>query len=123
MKDLKPGMKLKGTVRNVIDFGAFVDIGVHEDGLVHISRMADRFIKHPLEVVSVGDIVEVTVLEVDEKKGRISLSMVDDNAKKTHTAQKGGSRTKKDHKQKNDSFGHGTMADMLSKLAPMVQKK
>ncbi len=81
MKDLKPGMKLKGTVRNVIDFGAFVDIGVHEDGLVHISRMSDRFIKHPLEVVSVGDIVEVTVLEVDEKKGRISLSMVDGDGK------------------------------------------
>ena len=76
MKDLKPGMKLKGTVRNVIDFGAFVDIGVHEDGLVHISRMADRFIKHPLEVVSVGDIIDVTVLDVDEKKGRISLTML-----------------------------------------------
>lgn len=75
LKDLTPGMKLKGTVRNVIDFGAFVDIGVHQDGLVHISQMADRYIKHPLEVVSVGDIVEVTVLEVDEKKGRISLSM------------------------------------------------
>ena len=76
MKDLKPGMKLKGTVRNVIDFGAFVDIGVHEDGLVHISKMADRFIKHPLEVVSVGDIIDVTVLDVDEKKGRISLTML-----------------------------------------------
>ena len=75
MKDLKPGMKLRGTVRNVIDFGAFVDIGVHEDGLVHISELADRFVKHPLEVVSVGDIVDVTVLDVDEKKGRISLSM------------------------------------------------
>ncbi len=82
MKDLKPGMKLKGTVRNVIDFGAFVDIGVHEDGLVHISKMADRFIRHPLDVVSVGDIVDVTVLEVDEKKGRISLSMVDEAGKK-----------------------------------------
>ena len=82
MKDLKPGMKLKGTVRNVIDFGAFVDIGVHEDGLVHISRMADRYIKHPLEVVSVGDIVDVTVLEVDEKKGRISLSMVEEGGRK-----------------------------------------
>ncbi|MCR5747453.1 MAG: RNA-binding transcriptional accessory protein [Lachnospiraceae bacterium] len=76
MKDLKPGMKLKGTVRNVIDFGAFVDIGVHEDGLVHISRMAERYIKHPLEVVSVGDVIEVTVIEVDEKKKRISLSMI-----------------------------------------------
>ena len=82
MKDLKPGMKLKGTVRNVIDFGAFVDIGVHEDGLVHISKMADRYIKHPLEVVSVGDIVDVTVLEVDEKKGRISLSMVEEGGRK-----------------------------------------
>ncbi len=82
LKDLKPGMRLKGTVRNVIDFGAFVDIGVHEDGLVHISRMSDRFIRHPLEVVSVGDIVDVTVLEVDEKKGRISLSMTGDSQMK-----------------------------------------
>lgn len=75
ISDLKPGMKLKGTVRNVIDFGAFVDIGVHQDGLVHISKMADRFIKHPLEVVSVGDVVEVTVLSVDVDKKRIQLSM------------------------------------------------
>lgn len=75
MKDLKPGMILKGTVRNVIDFGAFVDIGVHQDGLVHISQMCDRFIKHPLEVVSVGDIVEVKVLDVDLKKQRIALTM------------------------------------------------
>ncbi len=75
MKDLKPGMILKGTVRNVIDFGAFVDIGVHQDGLVHISQMSDKFIKHPLEVVSVGDIVEVQVMEVDEKKKRIALTM------------------------------------------------
>ena len=75
MKDLKPGMRLKGTVRNVIDFGAFIDIGVHQDGLVHISQMTDRYIKHPLEVVSVGDIVEVEVLSVDEKKGRIALTM------------------------------------------------
>ena len=75
MKDLKPGMQLKGTVRNVIDFGAFVDIGVHQDGLVHISQMTERYIKHPLEVVSVGDIVDVEVLSVDEKKGRIALTM------------------------------------------------
>ena len=75
MKDLKEGMILKGTVRNVIDFGAFVDIGVHQDGLVHISEMSDRFIKHPLEAVSVGDVVEVRVLGVDLKKKRISLSM------------------------------------------------
>ena len=75
MKDLKEGMILKGTVRNVIDFGAFVDIGVHQDGLVHISEMSDRYIKHPLEAVSVGDIVDVRVLGVDLKKKRISLSM------------------------------------------------
>ncbi|MBQ4381346.1 MAG: S1 RNA-binding domain-containing protein, partial [Oscillospiraceae bacterium] len=73
--DLKPGMKLMGTVRNVIDFGAFVDIGVHQDGLVHISEIADRYIKHPSEVLSVGDIVEVVVTEVDEKRHRIGLSI------------------------------------------------
>ncbi|MFQ8689163.1 MAG: helix-hairpin-helix domain-containing protein, partial [Blautia sp.] len=76
MKDLKEGMILKGTVRNVIDFGAFVDIGVHQDGLVHISQMTKRYIKHPLEVVSVGDIVEVRVLSVDLQKKRIGLSLI-----------------------------------------------
>lgn len=75
MKDLKEGMILKGTVRNVIDFGAFVDIGVHQDGLVHISEMTERYIKHPLEAVSVGDVVDVRVIGVDLKKKRISLSM------------------------------------------------
>ncbi|MBD5460339.1 MAG: RNA-binding transcriptional accessory protein [Lachnospiraceae bacterium] len=75
MKDLKPGMILKGTVRNVIDFGVFVDIGVHQDGLVHISQITDRFIKHPLEAVSVGDVVDVQVLGVEEAKKRISLTM------------------------------------------------
>ena len=75
MKDLKPGMRLKGTVRNVTDFGAFVDIGVHQDGLVHISQMADKFVRNPADIVKVGDIVDVTVLEVEEKKKRISLSM------------------------------------------------
>ena len=75
MKDLKPGMVLAGTVRNVIDFGAFVDIGVHQDGLVHISEIADRYVKHPSEVLSVGDVVKVVVLSVDEKKKRISLSI------------------------------------------------
>ena len=77
MKDLKPGMVLTGTVRNVIDFGVFVDIGVHQDGLVHISRVCDKFIKHPSQVVSVGDIVKVAVLEVDQKRKRISLTMRD----------------------------------------------
>lgn len=75
MKDLKPGMILKGTVRNVIDFGAFVDIGVHQDGLVHISQMSDRYIKHPMEVVSVGDIVDVQVMSVDLDKKKIQLTM------------------------------------------------
>ncbi len=78
MEDLKPGLKLKGTVRNIVDFGAFVDIGVHQDGLVHISKMSRKYIKHPLEVVRVGDVVEVTVLGVDAAKKRISLSMVEE---------------------------------------------
>ena len=75
LKDLQPGMTLTGTVRNVIDFGVFVDIGVHQDGLVHISQISNKFLKHPSEAVSVGDIVKVVVLEVDEKKKRIALSM------------------------------------------------
>lgn len=80
MKDLKPGMILKGTVRNVIDFGAFVDIGVHQDGLVHISQISNRRIEHPLDAVSVGDIVDVKVLDVDAAKARISLTMrIDEN--------------------------------------------
>lgn len=75
MEDLKPGMIMTGTVRNVIDFGAFVDIGVHQDGLVHISQISNKFVKHPTDVLSVGDIVKVKVIDVDTKKGRISLSM------------------------------------------------
>lgn len=75
LEDLKPGMELKGTVRNVLDFGAFVDIGIKNDGLVHISQLADRFVKHPRDVVALGDIVTVWVLSVDEKKGRVSLTM------------------------------------------------
>ena len=77
LKDLKPGMELSGTVRNVIDFGVFVDIGVHQDGLVHISQVCNKYIRHPSEVVSVGDVVKVRVLEVDEKRKRISLTMKD----------------------------------------------
>ena len=75
LEDLKPGMELTGTVRNVIDFGAFVDLGVHQDGLVHISQISDRFIKHPREVLKVGDIVKVKVLSVDVAKKRIALTM------------------------------------------------
>ena len=81
MKDLKPGMVLKGTVRNVIDFGAFVDIGVHQDGLVHISQITEKFIKHPLEAVSVGDVVDVQVISVDVPKKRIALTMKIDSKK------------------------------------------
>ena len=75
MEDLKEGMILKGTVRNVVDFGAFVDIGVKQDGLVHVSQMADRYVKNPFEVVSVGDVVTVKVIKVDLERGRIGLSM------------------------------------------------
>ena len=77
IKDLKPGMKLTGTVRNIVDFGAFVDIGVHQDGLVHISRLSKRFVKHPLDVVKVGDVVTVWVLKVDTGRGWISLTMLE----------------------------------------------
>jgi uncharacterized protein len=101
IKDLKPGMILKGTVRNVIDFGAFVDIGVHQDGLVHISEMSDHFIKHPLEAVSVGDIVEVKVLSVDTEKERISLSMK--TGEKVSSAGKSQSAHDKDNSSKGKS--------------------
>jgi uncharacterized protein len=77
-KDLEPGMELAGTVRNVTNFGAFVDIGVHTDGLVHISQLSNKFVKDPFDVVSVGDVVNVRVLEVDAKRDRISLTMKDD---------------------------------------------
>lgn len=75
LEDLKPGMELKGTVRNVIDFGAFVDIGVHQDGLVHVSQISDKFIKNPRDVLKVGDVVQVKVLSVDTAKKRIALTM------------------------------------------------
>ena len=75
LEDLKVGMTMTGVVRNVVDFGAFVDIGVHQDGLVHISRLSDSFVKHPSDVVSVGDTVNVRVVEVDTKRNRIALSM------------------------------------------------
>ena len=75
ISDLRPDMELRGTVRNIVDFGAFVDIGVHQDGLVHISELSDKFVKHPLDVVKVGDVVNVRVLSVDEKRKKIALSM------------------------------------------------
>mgnify|MGYP002542606011 len=76
IEDLEEGMIMQGTVRNIVDFGAFVDIGVHQDGLVHISQLADKFVKHPLDIVSVGDIVDVKVLDVDLARNRIQLSML-----------------------------------------------
>ncbi len=76
IEDLEEGMIMQGTVRNIVDFGAFVDIGVHQDGLVHISQLADKFVKHPLNIVSVGDIVDVKVLDVDLARNRIQLSML-----------------------------------------------
>ncbi len=104
LEDLKPGMILKGTVRNVIDFGAFVDIGVHQDGLVHISEMTDKFIKHPLEAVSVGDIVDVRVLAVDVAKQRISLSM-----KLEETSQKAAPENKsRGEKSQNGNYSRSS---------------
>src|SRR5699024_1657861 len=76
LEDLEQGMEMQGTVRNVVDFGAFIDIGVGQDGLVHISKLANRFVKHPMDVVAVGDVVTVWVHEIDEKRGRIALTMV-----------------------------------------------
>ena len=81
LEDLKPGMELQGTVRNVVDFGVFVDCGIHEDGLVHISKIKKGFIKHPLDVVKVGEIVRVWVIGVDLQKGRLQLTMIDPNQK------------------------------------------
>ena len=75
INDLKEGMILEGTVRNIVDFGAFVDVGVHQDGLIHKSQLADKFVKHPLDIVSVGEIVNVKVLDVDIQRNRIQLSM------------------------------------------------
>ena len=104
MKDLTPGMVLKGTVRNVIDFGVFVDIGVHQDGLVHISEICDRYISHPLEAVSVGDIVDVQVMAVDIKKQRIQLTMKIGGSEKSEKAKKDKQKNDrpKNDRQKND---------------------
>ena len=110
IKDLKEGMILKGTVRNVIDFGAFVDIGVHQDGLVHISEMSEKYIKHPLEAVSVGDIVEVRVISVETDKARIGLSMILDPelaAKRKAEREEGGKREPSADRRKDGKRGEG----------------
>lgn len=121
IKDLKPGMELVGTVRNIIDFGAFVDIGVHEDGLVHISQICNRYIKHPLEAVKVGEIVKVRVLEVDIKRSRISLTMrLDDNEKKTaKKADNGGQRRERRPKREERGFD----PSRISNSAFRIKKK
>ena len=106
IKDLKPGMELVGTVRNIIDFGAFVDIGVHEDGLVHISQLCSRYIKHPLEAVKVGEIVKVRVLEVDVKRNRIALTMrLDDEAEKKEQQKKEQRKQNKPRREKREKKG------------------
>ncbi len=100
IKDLKPGMELVGTVRNIIDFGAFVDIGVHEDGLVHISQICNRYIKHPLEAVKVGEVVKVRVLDVDVKRSRISLTMrLDDEAEKKEQKKNRNDRPRREKRE------------------------
>ena len=95
LEDLKPGMELQGTVRNVVDFGAFVDCGVKDDGLVHISKMSKGYIKHPLDAVSVGQIVKVWVLDVDLKKSRLQLTMIDPNEKAKEPEKKAKKQNKK----------------------------
>ncbi|MDE7225767.1 MAG: RNA-binding transcriptional accessory protein, partial [Ruminococcus sp.] len=113
VKDLKPGMELVGTVRNIIDFGVFVDIGVHEDGLVHISQLCNRFVKHPLEVVSVGDVVTVRVLEVDAVRGRISLTMRKDDDKDEKNQKKDSGRNKQHGKSRQQRESQGVDASKV----------
>ena len=123
ISDLKTGMRLKGTVRNIVDFGAFVDIGVHQDGLVHISRMTKKFIKHPLEVVSVGDIVDVEVVEVDASKERIGLTMLigekDSNTPSVPSGTKTGAHNKnkkRPPKAKKESRNSNVFGSSLGEL-------
>ncbi|MBR3970382.1 MAG: RNA-binding transcriptional accessory protein [Ruminococcus sp.] len=119
IKDLKPGMELVGTVRNIIDFGAFVDIGVHEDGLVHISQICSRYIKHPLEAVKVGEIVKVRVLEVDVKRSRIALTMrLDDEAEKKEQQQKKQNKPRREKREKK-----GFDASKISNSAFRIKQK
>ncbi len=123
IKDLKPGMELVGTVRNIIDFGAFVDIGVHEDGLVHISQICNRYIKHPLEAVKVGEIVKVRVLEVDVKRNRIALTMRLDNEaeKKEQQQKKEQKKQNKPRREKREKKGFD--ASKISNSAFRIKQK
>ncbi|MCR4796188.1 MAG: RNA-binding transcriptional accessory protein [Ruminococcus sp.] len=121
IKDLKPGMELVGTVRNIIDFGCFVDIGVHEDGLVHISQICSRYIKHPLEAVKVGEVVKVKVLDVDLKRNRISLTMIlnDDEEKK----QQKKSERRNDNRKRENRKPKGFDASQLHNSSFRIKQK
>ncbi|MBQ1463266.1 MAG: S1 RNA-binding domain-containing protein, partial [Ruminococcus sp.] len=103
IKDLKPGMELVGTVRNIIDFGCFVDIGVHEDGLVHISQICSQYIKHPLEAVKLGQVVKVRVLDVDTKRNRISLTMLTEAEEEERKQQKQNPRPNNNNRKKREN--------------------
>ena len=122
IKDLKPGMELVGTVRNIIDFGCFVDIGVHEDGLVHISQICNRYIKHPLEAVKVGEVVKVRVLDVDLKRNRISLTMrLNDEEEKKQ--QKSERRPNNNNRKREDRKPKGFDASQLHNSSFRIKKK
>lgn len=120
IKDLKPGMELVGTVRNIIDFGCFVDIGVHEDGLVHISQICSKYIKHPLEAVKVGEVVKVRVLDVDLKRNRISLTMRlnDEEEKKQQRSDR-----RPNNKKREDRKPKGFDASQLHNSSFRIKKK
>jgi uncharacterized protein len=120
IKDLKPGMELVGTVRNIIDFGCFVDIGVHEDGLVHISQICSKYIKHPLEAVKVGEVVKVRVLDVDLKRNRISLTMRlnDEEEKKQQRNER-----RPDNRKRQDRKPKGFDASQLHNSSFRIKQK
>ncbi|MBQ1519522.1 MAG: RNA-binding transcriptional accessory protein [Ruminococcus sp.] len=126
IKDLKPGMELVGTVRNIIDFGCFVDIGVHEDGLVHISQICSRYIKHPLEAVKVGEVVKVKVLDVDVKRSRISLTMIlnEEEAKKEREqARRNNNSRNNDRRKHNDRKPKGFDASQIRNSSFRIKQK
>lgn len=126
IKDLKPGMELVGTVRNIIDFGCFVDIGVHEDGLVHISQICSKYIKHPLEAVKVGEVVKVKVLDVDVKRSRISLTMIlnEEEAKKEREqARRNNNNRNNDRRKHNDRKPKGFDASQIRNSSFRIKQK
>ena len=116
IRDLKPGMELVGTVRNIIDFGVFVDTGVHEDGLVHISQITSRYIKHPLEAVKVGEVVKVRVLDVDVKRNRISLTMRNPEEEKKQQQRPAKANQKKRENKKSGGFDAGKIRNSAFRI-------